>query len=76
VSREDGVMLATYQLLLVVSGRCACDGCLHAEQHAELGIYHGRLCECFDCESARAWLETSTLPKSCEGHPPSREGRA
>jgi hypothetical protein len=68
-------MLATYALLLTVSGGCACDGCLHAEQHAELQIYHGRLCECFDCESARDWLETPGLPNSCEGHPSWRERR-
>jgi hypothetical protein len=63
-------MAATELLLLTVSGRCRCDGCVHARQHAELQIEHGRLCECFDCESAQAWLEHPKLPNSCEGDPP------
>jgi hypothetical protein len=73
VSPEDGIQLATWRLLVTISGGCRCDACCQARFHAERQIEHGRLCLCFECESDRAWLTEPKLPNSCEGHPPWKE---
>jgi hypothetical protein len=67
VSGEHGVQAGTWWLLATVSGGCRCDACVQARLHAEYQIADGPLCECDECELARAWLDDPYLPNACEG---------